>query len=140
MKRIYLALLVLPILSACASSPVGPGLQALQGKNIRTAIDHLGYPDYEQEIVGDKVYTWSTREIVTDVYPVATHHGRRGGGYRYVPDTYTYSCTIKIITDQNDVIKTSQAASRSGGCSTYNRAFDRILEQYGPAPQLKGGV
>ena len=134
-----LALSVL-ILSGCAS-PVGPGLQTLEGKNIRTAINYLGYPDREQQVLGDTIYIWRTGGTYTDIYPITDVdrgefevNGRRGRydheTTSYVSEVYTYSCTLKMAVNENDIIKHTQAISTGGGCSRYNSAFNQLLEDY----------
>lgn len=136
------AIKLLPILLICAcASPVGPGLQTLEGKNIRAAIDYLGYPDRTQEMLGDTLYIWRSGGTYTDTYPITSYDeghfevdGKRGRydtqNTTYVQETYTYSCTIKMAVNEADIIKHTQAISTGGGCSRYNEAFRQVLEDY----------
>lgn len=130
------------LLAACAPSPVGPGLEALKGQNIRTAINYLGYPDQKQTIVGDTVYTWSESGGYTSSYPITDYDygefeidGRRGiytnTTRNYVSEYNTYNCKIKIATDERDVIKSTQASSSGGGCHVYEPAFEKLLMDFG---------
>lgn len=135
------------LLVGCASkpSPIGPGLQVLEGKGIRTAIEYLGYPDNTQNVVGDNVYTWMTGGTYTDVYPISDHnHGHfdgygKRGRYGHASQTYasevkSYSCRIKMATGHDNVIKSTQALSSGGGCRVYNSAFEKILTDFGVLP------
>lgn len=130
------------LLGACAPSPIGPGLQALKGQNIRTAINYLGYPDQKQEIVGDTVYIWSERGGYTSTYPITDYdrgefevNGQRGTytntTRNYVSEYNTYSCKIKIATDDRNMIKSTQASSSGGGCYVYEPAFEKVLLDFG---------
>ena len=141
---------VLPVilLSACAADPIGPGLQALQGRSIQTAIEYLGYPDNQQEIVGDTVYSWVDEGIYTDTYPITgTDYGRfevdgRRGTYEnrrqtYISEVNSYRCTIRAVTTEQDIIKHTEAKSVGQGCYRYRGAFRRIIEDFGiPQTQL----
>ena len=137
--------------TACASkpSPVGPGLQALKGKDIRTAIEYLGYPDDKKEIIGDTVYTWASSGTYTDVYPITDFDrgrfevdGKRGTfetrNTSYVSEVNSYSCVIRMATGDDDIIKSTQAASSSGGCSYYHGQFERLLTDFGISLETQG--
>jgi hypothetical protein len=130
------------LIGACAPSPVGPGLQALKGQDIRTAINYLGYPDRKQTIVGDTVYIWMENGSYTSTYPITDYdegefeiNGQRGTyshrNRSYVSEFNTYSCKIKVATDDRDIIKSAQATSSQNGCSAYNAAFEQILYDLG---------
>ena len=135
--------LIAPILlGACAQSAVGPGLDALRGKNVRTAITYLGYPDEKQQIMGDTVYTWSEKGAYTNTYPITDRNtgefeidGRRGTYEQttrsYVSEFNSYSCKIKLATGADNVIKSAQASSREGGCNVYQNAFKSMLQDLG---------
>ncbi len=135
-------LLVVILLGACAPSPVGPGLQALKGQDIRTAINYQGYPDNKQTIVGNTVYTWSENGGYTNTYPVTDYdrgefevNGKRGtytnSTTNYVSEYNSYSCKIKLATDERDIIKTAQASSSGGGCYVFEPAFKQMLDDFG---------
>ena len=137
--RLVLALTPL-FFAGCASSRMDDGLASLRGQKIQTAFYYLGYPDYQQEITGNNVYTWSTFYTTTDMVPAATygiggfsHHGRHGGyGGLYVPETSSYSCVLKIIADKSDTIIDSQYQSNGGGCQHYGSALTRAAQDFPP--------
>ena len=149
---IFSALVGCLFLSACASkpSPVGPGLQALKGKDIRTAIKYLGYPDDQKEIVGDNVYTWASSGTYTDVYPITDYDrgdfevdGKRGTfetrNTSYVSEVNSYSCVIRMAPGDDDIIKSTQGSSAGGGCSFYHRQFEQLLADFGISLETQGG-
>ena len=144
MRSLLFLLPLMFVLSACASKPsaIGPGLQVLEGKDIRTAIEYLGYPDDKQEIIGDTVYSWGVRGTYTDVYPITDFdrgdfevNGQRGTfetrNTSYISEVNSYSCVIRMATGEDNVIKTTQARSIGKGCSYYNDTFEALLFDFG---------
>lgn len=140
-RSIFILFTSIFLLGACAKSPIAPGLNALKGENIRTAVSYLGYPDSTQEVLGDTVYIWEHKGTSTDVYPITDYdtsdfevNGQRGRienrNTSYVSEVYSYSCVIKMAIDERDIIKDARAQSTGGGCRLYNSAFQRIVEDY----------
>jgi len=143
--HIFSRLLAVLLLSACASNPTGPALQTLEGKNIRIAIDYLGYPDDKQEILGDMVYSWIDEGTYTSTYPISgTDYGRfeidgRRGTYEnrrqtYVSEVSSFKCEIRMVTTDQDIIKHSELTSIGEGCYRYHGAFRKILDDYNVSP------
>jgi hypothetical protein len=83
-------------------------LQPLKGQNIRVAIERLGYPTEQREVLGDTVYTWST------LGPVVANSFMVGQLY----------CVIEVGTDSAGTIKEAHFHGNAG-CGPYARALSR---------------
>lgn len=128
MKRLlFLALLAI---SACATQQLDKGLRSLIGENIRMAVDRMGYPNGQREIMGDTVYVWSTNRNVA--FPVTNTTTSTGmvGNTPYYGTTSTpsfvpmqFACTVQIATTPDGTIKSYQWEGNEGGCSRYARGF-----------------
>lgn len=121
------------LLTGCAFNQIENGLNALNGEGIKTAFDYLGYPDSQQEIAGDKVYTWGTSFMSTTVAPMTSYTSIGGYGATTtssIPITQHNQCSIKIITNQNDVITNSQYVGNLGGCARYGTALQRLSNDF----------
>ena len=146
MNKLVLTLGIL-VLSACTFQQMDKGLSYLQGQNIETAINYLGYPDNKQKILNDTVYTWGTNYNVSGTTPVTNYHYGSANAYNtfggsafgtysgtsttYVPTTFNYRCTLKIVTDEKGTIINSQYDGNQGGCSDYGQAlaeYSRAVE------------
>ncbi len=131
------------VLSSCAFDQIESGFTALEGQKIQTAFEYLGYPDSEQEIAGSKVFTWGREFTRTSVTPVNSYnyggiYGYDGYGSAvgystsYIPQTNYYSCTLKLITDQDGTIIDGQYDGDLGGCAKYGSALDEAAEDLAP--------
>lgn len=123
---IFIPLLIPFLITSCVFSRMGEGLTALEGENISKAIEVLGYPDQQQTIGTDTVYTWSrgfqssytvpqtstTTGYVgtTPVYGTTTTNSVR---------TSNHHCLIKIGTNDKGIIKMTEAEGTVGGCASY---------------------
>jgi|GEM_PF-1367679 len=140
MKKI---ILIVFILSGCAFQQMDRGLTDLQGKNIKQAISYLGYPDNEQKIAGDTIYTWGTNYNVSSITPVtnyssgtASAYGSGGSAFgtysgtttSYIPTTINHRCILKLITNDSGTIINSQYEGNQGGCSSYGQSLNRLSQ------------
>ncbi len=91
-------LIVSILLSSCASQIIPTRMGAMIGQRASIAIAKLGYPTDQREIAGQKVYIWSTN--------------------RYVNGT-SFGCTIRVIVDSDEIIKSSDAEGSEGGCAQF---------------------
>ncbi|MEQ1933852.1 MAG: hypothetical protein ABL962_08235 [Fimbriimonadaceae bacterium] len=92
------------------------GLRGFVGRDVREVVARLGYPDSEQLLLGDKVYTWNNESAGSMVFPAPT----AGTPATVVP--YANSCTVKIIADSSGTIKDYDFYGNYGGCERYARA------------------
>ena len=147
--RKIIALLALAILvSGCATfGQMEKGLNALQGSNVQTAFDVLGYPSSKQEFGKDTVYYWKVANSGTMLLPeTSTTTGYVGMTPVYGTTTYnqavpvSYNCLIKIITDDRGTIKTWEYNGNYGGCGCYIDRLNKYYNQQNPktAKNIKG--
>ena len=94
MKRTTLALIVAFVVAACATpSSIQQPIMALEGKNIKEAIQALGIPHNEQSIAGMRVFSYSYRQI---------HISGRD-----------FFCDIRLVTNKDDLITKVEIQSNS---------------------------
>lgn len=137
-------------LSACATATLDEGLPKLQGRHIDTAIKYLGLPDNEQQIAGRKVYVWGHQNNGSYIRPVTTpttytSYSPYGGSYvtygrntSYVTESYNYTCTIKVVVNNKDIIQSSEYSGNEGGCQYYADGLNQFIEDTTvPAPMTK---
>jgi hypothetical protein len=101
------------------------GLSALVGRDIKTAIEVMGYPSGKQQFGDDTVYYWALNSSGGVMIPqTANTQGYVGNRPVYAQTTYNqyipmnYSCEIKIIT-ANDIIKSWEYYGNYNGCSPF---------------------
>jgi hypothetical protein len=120
----------LSILGGCVFQNMNKGLSALQGQNISQAVAELGYPQGQETIMGNTVYTWGASQNVD--MPVTTYNTTSGSingvpyygttsNTNYVPENF--NCSIQIAVDQNGDIVHTQWAGNLGGCMHYSNAL-----------------
>ena len=105
-------------------------LNGLVGKNIRAAIAYLGYPDSQETIVGDVVYTWDHSAITNVPHVVTSTTGAVIGDNVGTADTTSISsemvalrCELRIGTDTSGTIKRYQLDGNTSTCADYARGF-----------------
>ncbi len=130
MRKIAVFAGTIALLTACATQQLNQGLQNLVGSNIRTAISAMGYPDGEREVMGDKIYTWSTnRNAVMPLITTSTTTGMVGSTPVYGTTSAThfvpvaFACTVQIAVTPDGTIKSFQWEGNEGGCQRYARGF-----------------
>lgn len=123
---IFIPLLIPFLITGCVFSRMGEGLTALEGENISKAIEVLGYPDQQQKIGTDTVYTWSRGFQSSYTVPqTSTTTGYVGKTPVYGTTTYNsvqtsnHNCLIKIGTNDKGIIKKTEAEGTIGGCLSY---------------------
>jgi len=111
------------------------GLNALSGKDIRTAFNVLGYPSGKQEFGSNTVYFWSGSRVGEMYLPqTSTTYGTIGTTPFYGTTTsgqivpVNYSCLIKLITNQNGMIISWEYEGNIGGCAYYIQNLNRYYE------------
>ena len=111
-------------IGGCAFNQIERGLTTLHGENIKTAYQYLGYPDNQQKISGENVYTWGTNFVTNSTTPVFTSLGAF-----HVPTTHHNQCSIKIITNKKDIITNSQYFGNLAGCQRYGTALQKLYQE-----------
>ena len=121
MKARFVLSLAALTMVGCVSVEMPRRLAPLTGRNIKAAIDVLGYPTQEGWIAGDHVYVWDSRGgSVAVAVPVG-----RYGAMAYAGQ---YFCTIKLGTDEAGTIKHTEWAGNIAGCQGYLGALSRLWQ------------
>lgn len=130
MKTAAIAIVVIGTLTGCATAQLNKGLSSLLGQNIQAAIDHMEYPDGEREVLGDKVYVWSTNhQAFLPVVNTSTTTGSIGGTPMYATtnsmgmEAVAAVCTVQIATTPDGRIKRFQWYGNQIGCRRYAGGF-----------------
>lgn len=136
MKIILVLLLCLGLVGCATFGQMQRGLNALQGRNVQTAFDVLGYPSGKQEFGSDTVYYWQVNSSGTILLPqTSTTSGYVGMTPVYGSTTYNqvvpvnYNCLIKLITDEKGIIKTWEYNGNYGGCASYIKRLNQYYNQ-----------
>lgn len=131
LKRI-IALLSLAAVAGCATQQLDAGLKGLIGRPISEAVGRLGYPDSQREMMGDKLYVWSTSHTaVMPIMNTSTTTGSVGGAPVYGQTTgmtmvpMNANCLIQVAVTESGIIKSYQWRGNEMGCQLYARAFRR---------------
>jgi hypothetical protein len=135
--RKALALCLSLILCGCATfGQMQRGLKALQWQDIQTAFDVLGYPSGKQEFGTDTVYFWEVNSSGTIFLPqTTTTSGYVGMAPVQASTTYNqsvpvnYNCLIRLITDDQGIIKSWEYRGNYGGCTNYINRLNRYYKQ-----------
>ncbi|MBL8637820.1 MAG: hypothetical protein JNN09_04915 [Alphaproteobacteria bacterium] len=126
------------LLTGCATQKLNEGLPYLIDKPVKYAVSYLGYPNAQQTIGGNDVYVWGVSETFTAMQTVSNPFSVSGydygGGYSYsgtttsqVPQTYNYSCTIRLVVDKKEIVRMADWRGNEGGCSHYADAMDQLI-------------
>jgi len=149
-RKIVLLAVAGVALSGCVFQRMDTGLRNLVGQDIHAAVNAIGYPNGQRQILGDTIYVWSTRSDATFIMPTtSTTAGMVGNVPIYGTTTSyqavsgTYACTIEIAVDASNRIKRYEWKGNVGGCSSYaNRLANvpaaSVVSQ--PIVQLKADV
>ncbi|MDH7975936.1 hypothetical protein QH494_27470 [Sphingomonas sp. AR_OL41] len=117
------------VLAGCTTfSNIDEGMTALVGQPIDAAVDKLGYPTNQVTVGGKKIYTWG-RSYISSIPSLTTSNVNGTVNGRNYSGTVTTTgsqpvemyCTLRFITDQNDVIVDYNWAGNLGGCGLYSR-------------------
>lgn len=103
---------VIACVSACATTELNDGLQAVLGKPIDVLVSDWGYPSDQREIMGHTIYIWNNQAGVMAM-PMY------GGGAYAAP----LECTVQVMVDSNNIITHYQWSGNNGGCKAF---ADRI--------------
>ena len=117
------------LLAGCATfGNMEKGLNAMIGQPFQVALDTLGYPQGQMQVGSDTVYGWGRKfSMSMPRYNSANTYGQVGGTPYSATTGYTtysnveYSCDIKIIVDQDNIIKTWEFDGNIGGCDAYSK-------------------
>jgi hypothetical protein len=122
-------LIAVMVLTGCATSfsVLDATLPTLKGREIGEAVRYLGVPSQEYEIVGKKVYVWSTSmAYVTSGATTSSTTGAVGTTpFRATTTTFgagtatQLSCTLKLVT-ANGLIEDYDYDGNNGACFRYS--------------------
>lgn len=112
-------------LSGCMASRMNAGLNSLLGQPVEAAVDRLGYPDGQREMLGDTLYVWSSsHQAYLPTAQVSTTNGMVGGTPFYGTST-SYGmmgaqayCSIQIAVSDGR-ISHYQWSGNPLGCDSY---------------------
>jgi hypothetical protein len=123
----------------CAAKPpptptLREDLNALVGKNIREAIDRLGYPDSQAVVLDDMVYTWRHTMTVDRPRVVTSSTSATTWGTFASVDTtanttsvsresVTLECRIRVGTGQTGTVKNYELEGPAAACAHFEGAF-----------------
>lgn len=118
--------------SGCATHQLDESLRGLIGQPVSVAVAHLGYPDAEREVMGTKIYVWSSsHQGVMPMPSTSTTTGYVGGAPVYGQTTGTTwvplnaQCSIQLAVDADGTIKQYQWRGNQPGCRSYARMLRR---------------
>lgn len=130
MKIAIFAVASVMLVTGCATAQLDKGLRGLIGQTMETAIDHLGYPDGQRQVMGDTVYVWSTNHQAFLPMNTTTTTTGAVGGTPYYGTTNSMAlvpvaaaCTVQIATDNEGIIKRYQWFGNQMGCARYAHGF-----------------
>ena len=155
MQKPLIVLLTCLLISGCATKAMQDNLHYLQGKDIEVAIYYLGIPDNQFEIKDHDVYIWSHQNSGSYVTPVtntsdyhgnSVHHGYGVfGGFgttfgsvsttSYVNQGYNHFCTIKALTDRQNIVQQISFDGNDAGCRVFSNSMSAIARDYKPNPE-----
>jgi hypothetical protein len=117
-------------LGGCVTEQLNQGLGFMVGQPIDYAVQRLGYPQGQSEMLGDTIYVWGTsRTAVMPMTSTATTTGFVGTtpimgsqtSTTYVP--MNFNCTIQLAVGPDHIIKHWHWEGNLGGCARYAQAL-----------------
>lgn len=133
--KVFLVAIFSLLMSGCASvRGLEQGLPLLEGQHVEQAIAALGYPNDTQNVDDNIIYIWHYSYRAVSVMPVTTSTKGTVGGDAVSTESTTYttkssqlSCTLRIITTPERIVKTSDFHGPPAPCSEYS---DRLIEYF----------
>lgn len=128
-NRIWVVLVTLA-LSACASTQIQDGMNALLGQPAEQLFTYIGYPNGETTVAGHRILIYNNNQTVT----LPTTNTARtsgsvtgyGGTATYTGTTtyqssqsYNWSCELRVEIDNNNIIRNYSFYGNQGGCARY---------------------
>lgn len=126
MKKLWLVAAF--VLAGCTSfSVLDKELPKLVGQPVDVAVNKLGFPNAERNIMGKKVYIWSTTQSGTSIVPTTSYSTAYIGTKpvsaqttTYSTQDYTLSCTLRLIVDDKGVVRDYDYDGNNGACFAYS--------------------
>ena len=85
-------------LTGCAGQTINDKMPSYLGHPTSALIGKLGFPTRQDTVAGKKVYVWTTSNFV---------------------DGTNYSCTIRAIINEQDIVSTWDLQGNEAGCEGY---------------------
>ena len=111
MIRIVTLLACLLAVGACAMQQLEKGLNQMVGQDVQILVAKWGTPLTQSQTQGDTIYTGATP------IPQAATSAGFGSSSAYVP--VTYQCTIEVVVDASNRIKSWVILGDRGACDSY---------------------
>lgn len=143
MKKAICISAIAATLSGCATwGQFDTGLNTLIGKPVSLAVDVLGYPSGEREIVGMHLIQWGRSSqgfmpVSTPIQSYGTVATPRGFGSFSTTTMQTsmvpvsYNCSITLQVDANNIVTGYNYEGNLGGCRTYIQRLKKYRKQTG---------
>jgi hypothetical protein len=128
-NRMIAAVAVLS-LSACATTQIETGMNALMGQPVERLFSYIGYPNAETTVAGHRLMIYNNNQNVT--VPTTSTSYTTGnvssyGGYATYSGTTTYqssqaynwTCELRVEIDHNNIVRSWSVYGNQGGCQRY---------------------
>jgi hypothetical protein len=123
----YVLLLALALAGCTSFSVLDREMPKLVGQPIDVAVQKLGFPNNEQTIMGQKVYTWNTSQSSFSVVPTTSVTTAYVGTVPVQATTTSFttedsslSCVLRLIVDDKGIIRRYTYTGNNGACFTYS--------------------
>lgn len=122
------------LMAGCAGPQIEAGMNQLMGQPVASLIAVLGYPDAEGSVAGRKVYVWSNQSQETLILPETNYTTGFVAGQpvtlqntQFVPTNLNFSCRIRAIVNDQDIIESWDYRGNQGGCAPYARRLNQVV-------------
>jgi len=112
------------LLAACAGQQIEAGMNQALGQPVSNVIAVLGYPDTEGNVAGRKVYVWRNQSQETMILPQTSYTTGYVSGQtvalqntQYVTSNLNFSCQIRVIVNEQDIVESWDYRGNQGGCA-----------------------
>ena len=133
------------LMTGCAGQQIEAGMNQLVGQPVASLIAVLGYPDAEGSVAGRKVYVWGNQSQQTLILPETNYTTAFVGGQpvtlqntQFVPTNLNFSCRIRAIVNDQDIIEAWDYRGNQGGCAPYARRLTQVAAA--PASDQSGST
>jgi hypothetical protein len=132
--RIVVVLILIAVLSACATKTLDKGLPYLVGQPFDAAVAVLGEPTESKEKSGRTFYQWEAE--YNGAVPVvqggtSQPMGSPGaapsllGATTYMP--VNHICRIQLAVDESGIIQDWNYSGNQGGCQYYEKSVRQLI-------------
>ena len=116
----------------CATQVLDEELPKYSGRHVDALISMLGLPDGEQMVAGRRIIVWHNSRSGSYSVPqyntgTANTYGYGGSSttnYSYTTyrnQSYNYTCTIKAVLNEKNIVQYLEYEGNQGGCLAFSR-------------------